>query len=228
MKCVLTIPRDRDPAARELLDDHRVGRQIQRHPAVLLGDRHPEQAELAHLGHDRLRELVHRVVVLGYRQDLLVHELPDHLQDGLLLFGLLGRHGRRGHGTPPSLTKRLLRSYPTCQDPRRWPQTARCGPTSSPPARRLLLAALEAFSEYGYYATTTREIGQRAGMSPAAVYVHYPTKAEMLAQICSRGHAEVLEEIERALSSPARPASASGASSPPSRASTPAGTRSAA
>ena len=68
-----------------------------------------------------------------------------------------------------------------------------------PAARRLLLAALEAFSEYGYFATTTREIGQRAGMSPAAVYVHYPTKAEMLAQICARGHAEVLAEIERAL-----------------------------
>jgi AcrR family transcriptional regulator len=79
-------------------------------------------------------------------------------------------------------------------------------PDLTPPARRrLLLAALEAFSEYGYYATTTREIGQRAGMSPAAVYVHYPTKADMLAQICVRGHAEVLEEIERALRRPGTP-----------------------
>ena len=65
-------------------------------------------------------------------------------------------------------------------------------------------------------------------MSPAAVYVHYPTKAEMLAQICSRGHAEVLAEIERALELPGTPVSASGASSPPSRASTRAGTPSAA
>ena len=49
---------DRDPAARELLDDHRVGRQVEPHPAVLLGDRDPEQPELLHLLDDRLRELV--------------------------------------------------------------------------------------------------------------------------------------------------------------------------
>ena len=82
-------PRDRDPPARELLDDHRVGRQIQPHPAVLLGDRDPEQAELLHLLDDRLRELVLVVVVLGLRDDLLVDELPDHLRDGLLVVGLL-------------------------------------------------------------------------------------------------------------------------------------------
>jgi AcrR family transcriptional regulator len=74
-----------------------------------------------------------------------------------------------------------------------------------PAARRLLLAALETFSEYGYFATTTREIAQRAGMSPAAVYVHYPSKAEMLAQICTRGHEEVLSDIERALEAPGTP-----------------------
>jgi AcrR family transcriptional regulator len=66
-------------------------------------------------------------------------------------------------------------------------------------ARRLLLAALDAFAQHGYFATTTREIAERAGMSPAAVYVHYPSKADMLAQICHRGHMEVLREIESAL-----------------------------
>jgi hypothetical protein len=68
-------PRDRDPPARELLDDHRVGRQVQPHPAVLLGDRDPEQPELLHLLDDRLRELVLVVVVLGLGDDLLVDEL---------------------------------------------------------------------------------------------------------------------------------------------------------
>src|ERR1700754_3466891 len=68
-----------------------------------------------------------------------------------------------------------------------------------PAARRLLLAALDAFAEHGYFATTTRQIAERAGMSPAAVYVHYPSKADMLAQICYRGHAEVLAEVEAAL-----------------------------
>jgi AcrR family transcriptional regulator len=74
-----------------------------------------------------------------------------------------------------------------------------------PASRRLLLAALEAFSEHGYFATTTRDISQRAELSPAAVYVHYPSKAEMLAEICRRGHAEVLEEIEAALEDPGTP-----------------------
>ena len=81
--------RDRDPAARELLDDHRVGRQVEPHPAVLLGDRDPEQPELLHLLDDRLRELVRVVVVLGVRDDLLVDELADHLDDRALLVGLL-------------------------------------------------------------------------------------------------------------------------------------------
>src|SRR5215211_5719858 len=90
--------RDRDPAARELLDDHRVGRQVEPHPAVLLGDRDPEQAELLHLVDDRAGELVGRVVVLGLRDDLLVDELPDHLDDGLLLVGLLVERLGYGHG----------------------------------------------------------------------------------------------------------------------------------
>src|ERR1700742_5221557 len=74
-----------------------------------------------------------------------------------------------------------------------------------PTARRLLLAGLAAFSELGYFATTTREIAQRAGMSPAAVYVHYPSKAELLAQICLRGHEQVLGEVERAVQSAGAP-----------------------
>ena len=90
MKCVLTMPEMRDPSARELLDDHRVGRQVEPHPAVLLGDRHTEQAELLHLLDDRLGELVLVVVVLGVRDDLLVGELVDHLADRALLVCLLG------------------------------------------------------------------------------------------------------------------------------------------
>jgi len=38
-----------------------------------------------------------------------------------------------------------------------------------PASRRLLLAALDAFSEQGYFATTTRDISERAQLSPAAV-----------------------------------------------------------
>jgi hypothetical protein len=82
-------PGDRDPPARELFDDHHVGREVQAHPAVLLGERHPEQPELLHLLDDRIGELVGGVVVLGVGQDLLVGELAHHLADRLLLVGLV-------------------------------------------------------------------------------------------------------------------------------------------
>ena len=91
---------DRDPAARELFDDHRVGRQVEPHAAVLLGDRHPEQAQLLHLLDDRLREGVLVVVVLGVGDDLLVGELAHHLGDVALDVGLLAVGGGvYGHGS---------------------------------------------------------------------------------------------------------------------------------
>lgn len=55
-------------------------------------------------------------------------------------------------------------------------------------ARRLLLGAVEAFAERGFHATTTRDIAGRAGMSPAALYIHYRTKEELLFQISKFGH----------------------------------------
>jgi AcrR family transcriptional regulator len=66
-------------------------------------------------------------------------------------------------------------------------------------SHRLLLAALECFASRGYHATTTREIAERAGMSPAAVYVHYRSKAELLYQITSAGHETLLREVRAAL-----------------------------
>jgi AcrR family transcriptional regulator len=55
-------------------------------------------------------------------------------------------------------------------------------------ARRLVVAAVAAFAERGYHATTTRDIAGRAGMSPAALYIHYKTKEELLYQISKVGH----------------------------------------
>lgn len=55
-------------------------------------------------------------------------------------------------------------------------------------ARRLLLAAVAAFAERGFHATTTRDIAGRAGMSPAALYIHYRTKEDLLHQISRVGH----------------------------------------
>ncbi|MFJ1750516.1 TetR/AcrR family transcriptional regulator [Streptomyces sp. NPDC088116] len=65
-------------------------------------------------------------------------------------------------------------------------------------ARRLLVAAVEAFAERGYHATTTRDIAGRAGMSPAALYIHYKTKEELLHRISRIGHDKALEILTAA------------------------------
>lgn len=73
-------------------------------------------------------------------------------------------------------------------------------------ARRLVTAAVEAFAERGYHATTTRDIAGRAGMSPAALYVHYKTKEELLFQISGVGHRLALNLLEEAATGPGGPA----------------------
>ncbi|WGY02861.1 TetR/AcrR family transcriptional regulator [Nocardioides sp. QY071] len=63
---------------------------------------------------------------------------------------------------------------------------------------RLLDAALTAFAERGFHATSTRDIAAAAGMSPAAVYVHHRSKEELLHQISRRGHEATLELVRSA------------------------------
>lgn len=59
-------------------------------------------------------------------------------------------------------------------------------------ARRLMAAAIESFAQRGYHATTTRDIALAAGMSPAALYVHFPSKAAVLSAISRSGHEQAL------------------------------------
>ncbi|GEB51226.1 TetR/AcrR family transcriptional regulator [Streptomyces cacaoi] len=79
-------------------------------------------------------------------------------------------------------------------------------------ARRLLLGAVDAFAERGFHATTTRDIAGRAGMSPAALYIHYRTKEELLFHISRVGHeqsvAVLAEAVEQAPDCAARLAAA--------------------
>jgi AcrR family transcriptional regulator len=65
-------------------------------------------------------------------------------------------------------------------------------------ARRLLLGAVEAFAERGFHATTTRDIAGRAGMSPAALYIHYKTKEELLHHISRVGHERAVRVLDEA------------------------------
>ncbi|WP_329246656.1 TetR/AcrR family transcriptional regulator [Streptomyces sp. NBC_01478] len=80
----------------------------------------------------------------------------------------------------------------TAGDPQAWAEV------TPDAARRLLIAAVEAFAERGYHATTTRDIAGRAGMSPAALYIHYKTKEELLHRISRIGHEKALEILRTA------------------------------
>ncbi len=50
----------------------------------------------------------------------------------------------------------------------------------SPSIRRLMLAAVDTFSRNGFHGASTREIAKRAKLSPAAVYVHFRSKEDLL------------------------------------------------
>ena len=71
--------------------------------------------------------------------------------------------------------------------------------------RRLLNAALDAFAARGYRATTTRDIAQHAGLSPAAVYIHFRSKADLLSAISRSGHEAILRLSEQAIAEGADP-----------------------
>lgn len=64
---------------------------------------------------------------------------------------------------------------------------------------RLREAAIDAFAQKGFHGTTTRDISTTAGMSPAALYVHYPTKEQLLYEISLDGHQEVLRVMRKAV-----------------------------
>jgi AcrR family transcriptional regulator len=68
----------------------------------------------------------------------------------------------------------------------------------APTARRLLAAAIVEFGEHGYHGTSTRAVATRAGMSPAAMYMHFPTKEELLYEISRTGHEVVVELVRQA------------------------------
>ncbi|WP_432095906.1 TetR/AcrR family transcriptional regulator [Streptomyces sp. bgisy100] len=85
-------------------------------------------------------------------------------------------------------------------------QTGAWADISPDAARRLVIAAVEAFAERGYHATTTRDIAGRAGMSPAALYIHYKTKEELLFQISRVGHQLSLRILQDAAESAGTPA----------------------
>jgi AcrR family transcriptional regulator len=62
--------------------------------------------------------------------------------------------------------------------------------------RRLLTSAARCFAYNGFHATTTRDISTASGLSAAAMYVHFPSKEEVLFEIMLAGHQGVLDHIQ--------------------------------
>lgn len=62
----------------------------------------------------------------------------------------------------------------------------------------VLAAALDVFVETGYHGSSIREVAERAGLSVAGIYHHYPSKQAMLAAIMDRGLEELVARSEAA------------------------------
>ena len=62
--------------------------------------------------------------------------------------------------------------------------------------RGLLTSAVRCFASNGFHATTTRDICVGMGLSPAALYVHFPSKELVLFEIIRTGHERVLAYIQ--------------------------------
>ena len=58
--------------------------------------------------------------------------------------------------------------------------------------RGLLTSAVRCFAANGYHATTTRDIAAGVGLSPAALYVHFPSKELVLFEIIRAAHDHAL------------------------------------
>ena len=73
--------------ASDLLDHERVGDHVEPHPAVVLGQRRSQEAELGELGDDSAVDRLRAVPLGRVRCDLGVAERARRLPDQLLLVG---------------------------------------------------------------------------------------------------------------------------------------------
>ena len=61
---------------------------------------------------------------------------------------------------------------------------------------RILEVALELFGRQGYEGTSIRDIAERMGMTKAAVYYHFPSKEELLADVLTPATSRVARVLE--------------------------------
>jgi AcrR family transcriptional regulator len=100
-----------------------------------------------------------------------------------------GRPTGRGRGTPAHRSESEATSAA---------ESAAVSAVDSPGARILLAAAVDAIVEHGYHGTSVRDVADRAGMSPAALYHHFPSKQVLLFTIMDRGMDELIRRSEEA------------------------------
>ena len=71
---------------------------------------------------------------------------------------------------------------------------------ATPPGEAGILdAATAVMAEHGYHGTSVRDIAVRAGVSPAALYHHFPSKQQVLVTIMERGIEALLERTRAAV-----------------------------
>lgn len=66
---------------------------------------------------------------------------------------------------------------------------------------RILFAAAAVLSRRGIAHTRLSEIAERAGVRPPAVYYHFPSREELIAEVLRVGQQQVRERVERAVRS---------------------------
>jgi AcrR family transcriptional regulator len=63
----------------------------------------------------------------------------------------------------------------------------------------VLGVALRLFAERGYGGTSVRDIAKEAGIQPATMYAHYPSKEHVLAELVKVGHEEHQRHLREAM-----------------------------
>jgi AcrR family transcriptional regulator len=74
------------------------------------------------------------------------------------------------------------------------PASADLDPTTD----RILLAAREAFSRYGYHTTTLKDIAAATNITTGAIYHHYESKKALFVAVYADAEGKVLAEFEAA------------------------------
>jgi AcrR family transcriptional regulator len=85
-------------------------------------------------------------------------------------------------------------------------------PAPQPPARRgrpsrrseILAAALRLFRQRGFHATSINDIGAEAGVAGTAIYSHFTTKEELLAEAIREGARRIRTGMQQALADDGR------------------------